>query len=283
MARKGSKRGTDPGWHAPVAITNDGEVTAATPGSSATILCDLDGVVWLSQHAIAGAPEAIARLRDDHHQVLFVTNNSFPPIAEVEGALERIGIPATGDVLSSSMAAARLLHPGERALVCGGPGIVEALGHRGVEVVTDGDADAVLVGFDRAFDYERLRRAATAVRRGARLIGTNDDATYPTPEGPIPGGGSLLAAVVTASGVTPIVAGKPHAAMASLVRERLGSEPIAQVVMVGDRPDTDGAFAAKLGCRFALVWTGVTARGAVVSPTPDLVADDLAALVAELS
>jgi 4-nitrophenyl phosphatase len=281
MARKGSNRGTDPGWHADAAVTNDGSVTSATDARN-TVLCDLDGVVWLSQHAIAGSPEAIARLRRDGHQVLFVTNNSYPPIGEVEGALARIGVPAEGAVLSSAMAAARLLQPGERALVCGGPGIVEALEQRGVDVVTDGRADAVLVGFDRAFDYERLRRAATAVRAGARLIGTNDDATYPTPEGPIPGGGSLLAAVVTAAGTAPIVAGKPHPAMAALVRERLGAERIDQVVMVGDRPDTDGAFAARLGCRFALVWSGVTARGSVVSPAPHVVADDLAALVDEL-
>ncbi len=282
MARKGSKRGTGPGWHADGAVTNDGVVRSAA-ARPPTILCDLDGVVWLSQHAIAGSPEAIARLRRDGHQVLFVTNNSYPPIAEVEGALARIGVPAEGDVLSSSMAAARLLQPGERALVCGGPGIVEALERRGIEVVVDGRADAVLVGFDRAFDYERLRRAAAAVRAGARLIGTNDDATYPTPEGPIPGGGSLLAAVATASGVVPLVAGKPHAAMAALVRERLGPEPIEQVVMVGDRPDTDGAFAVTLGCRFALVWTGVTTPGSVVSPAPQIVADDLATLVDDLA
>src|SRR3954451_7906820 len=174
MARKGSKRGTDPGSHARGAVTNDDDLAPASARAS-TILCDIDGVVWLSQQAIAGAPEAIERLRRAGHRVLFVTNNSYPPIADVEGALARIGVPAEGDVLSSSMAAARLLQPGERALVCGGPGIVEALELRGVEVVTDGRADAVLVGFDRAFDYERLRKAATAVRAGARLIGTNDD------------------------------------------------------------------------------------------------------------
>src|SRR3954466_12945984 len=127
MARKGSNRGTDPGWHAPAAVTNDGLVTSPPRGPAAPILCELAGGVWLAQHAIPGAPEAIARLRARHHQVLFVTNNSYPPIAEIEGALARIGIPATGAVLSSSMAAARLMQPGERALVCGGPGIAEAL------------------------------------------------------------------------------------------------------------------------------------------------------------
>ena len=125
--------------------------------------------------------------------------------------------------------------------------------------MTDGDADAVVVGFHRSFDYEELRRACTAVRRGARLIGTNDDVTYPTPDGPIPGGGAILAAVVAGSGVTAVVAGKPYEPMADLVRAELGAD-LDGAVMVGDRPDTDGRFARAIGCRFGLVFSGVTHR-----------------------
>ena len=91
------------------------------------------------------------------------------------------------------MAASALVEPGERVLVCAGPGVVEALTARGAVPVRDGDADAVLVGFHRDFDYERLRVASRAVRRGARLLAINDDASYPTPDGPIPGGGAILA------------------------------------------------------------------------------------------
>ena len=76
--------------------------------------------------------------------------------------------------------------------------------------------DVVMVGFHREFDYERMRIASTAARDGARLIGTNDDVTYPTPDGPIPGGGAILAAVQTAAGRLPVVAGKPYAPMAAL-------------------------------------------------------------------
>ena len=114
--------------------------------------------------------------------------------------------------------------------------------------VADGPADAVLVGFTRDFDYDALtpRRRRRSVG-GARLIGTNDDATYPTPDGPIPGGGALLAAVATASGPRPVVAGKPYAADG---RPRAGrGRPAAGegAVMVGDRLETDGDFAAPLG------------------------------------
>ena len=98
---------------------------------------------------------------------------------------------------------------------------------------------------------------------GARLLATNDDATYPTPEGLIPGGGAILAAVATASGATPTIAGKPYAPMAALVRDRCGPEfSSGTAVMVGDRWSTDGLFAEALGCPFALVRTGVTPPGA---------------------
>jgi 4-nitrophenyl phosphatase len=249
------------------------------------VLCDLDGVVWLSHHPIAGSVGAIADLRDAGHRVLFVTNNSFSLVEEQEAALAAIGIPAVGEVLTSARAAATLVQPGERVHVCGGPGVAQALEQRGAVVVTDGACDAVVVGFHRSFDYEGLRRAASAVLAGARLIGTNDDATYPTPAGPIPGGGSLLAAVATASSSVPEIAGKPYAAMASLVRLVLGhsgTDRPLPAVMVGDRPDTDGRFARALECPFALVWSGVTAANAIVEPQPDLVAADLAGIGRQL-
>ena len=242
------------------------------------VLCDLDGVVWLSHRPIPGSVDAIARLRAAGHRVLFVTNNSAATIESQEAVLASIGIPAAGDVSTSAVAAALLLEPGERALVCGGDGVRQALARRGVEVVDDGDADAGVVGWHRTFDYEGLTRAARAIHRGARLIGTNDDATYPTPDGEIPGGGAILAAVVTASGVAPTIAGKPFAPMAALIRATVGDDEATAAVMVGDRPSTDGLFARTLGCRYAQVWSGVTAKGAVVDPRPDLVGDDLAAI-----
>jgi ribonucleotide monophosphatase NagD (HAD superfamily) len=134
----------------------------------------------------------------------------------------------------------------------------------------------VAVGWTRAFDYDVLTRAMLAVRGGARLIGTNGDPTYPTPDGVLPGGGSLVAAVAYASGVEATVAGKPNRLMVDAVTRRFG--PIS--VMVGDQPRTDGVLARALGARFALVLTGVTkASDLPVDPAPDVVAADLAELV----
>jgi HAD superfamily hydrolase (TIGR01450 family) len=246
------------------------------------VLCDLDGVVWLSHQPIPGSVDAVARLREHGHRVLFVTNNSFSEVAAQEASLAALGIPATGDVLTSAMAAALLVEPGERVMVCGGPGIVEALLGRGAVVVDDEPFDAVVVGFHRSFDYEVMRRASAAVRGGARLIATNDDATYPTPDGLIPGGGSIVAGIATASGVAAVVAGKPYPPMASLVRVVTGLDDLADAVMIGDRPDTDGLMATTLGCRYAQVWSGVTSFGAAVTPTPSLTGPDLAAIADQL-
>jgi HAD superfamily hydrolase (TIGR01450 family) len=251
---------------------------------------DLDGVVWLGERRLPGAAEAIGRLRAAGERVLFVTNNSSASLAAQEAKLARFGIPAHGDVITSAMAGARLVEPGERAFVCGGPGVDEALLARGAEPVRSdgsggdiGDVDVVVVGLDRDFDYERLRLAVRAVQRGARFVATNDDATFPTPDGPVPGGGALVAAVAYATGVEATVAGKPHRPMADVVHALVGQDQAngaTDGTVVGDRPERDGAFAATLGYRFALVLTGVTsAEDLPVTPTPDVVADSLDALV----
>jgi 4-nitrophenyl phosphatase len=213
--------------------------------------------------------------------VVFLTNNSSPTVAEYVEKLARHGIDVTQeDLLTSSRAAASLVSAGERALVCAGPGVDEALRARGALTVREGAADAVVVGWHRDFDFQRLTAAFQAVMDGARLIGTNDDATYPTPEGLLPGGGAILASVATATGVTPTIAGKPHEPMAALVLARLGGAT-PDDVLVGDRPSTDGLMAKRLGVRFGLVLSGVTVPGDLpVVPAPDLVAADLAALVA---
>ncbi len=258
-----------------------------------TVLCDLDGVIWLAHVPIAGSVEAIAAMQASGRRVLFVTNNSSATIATQEAALANVGIDATGDVVSSAMAAALLLEPGQRALVAGGPGVIEALEARGVPaILNDGESlpanlDAVVVGLHRDFDYRRLSVAARALHAGARLIGTNADPTYPTPGGLDPGGGSILAAIATAGGVTPEVAGKPFAPMAAVIAEVLNrSNPFdpARVIMVGDRMDTDGMFAVQVGCRFALVRTGSTPVGAPVPdlPSGSLDVADLAAVAASI-
>jgi glycerol-1-phosphatase len=232
------------------------------------VVCDIDGVVWLAGEALPGAPEALAALRRRGYRVGFLTNNSSLGISEYVERLGRIGVPAEpGDVLTSALAAAQLLAAdltaGARVLACAGPGVVEALASAGLEAVDDWPCEAVVVGWHRTFDFDRLARASAAVRRGARFVATNLDPTYPGPEGLLPGNGALVAAVATAAGVAPEVAGKPEAPTAGMVRRRFGERGL----MVGDRASTDGALAAILGWPFALVVSEATRSAG--EPTPD--------------
>lgn len=237
---------------------------------------DLDGVVWLADTPIPGAAEAVDKLRDEGRRVMFVTNNSSLTVGDYVAKLARMGIEVpAGDVVSSALAAAGMVEPGSSALVVGGAGAVEALEQRGVDVRPEPPVDAVVVGFTREFDFDRLTLAARAVWAGARLIGTNPDATYPTPDGLLPGAGSLVAAVAYATGRQAELAGKPHQPLVDLLH-RLS--PDIEIV-VGDRIDTDGELAARVGVPFGLVLSGVTRPGDPRLDAADRVADDLLSLV----
>lgn len=244
---------------------------------------DLDGVVWLEEQPIDGSSDAVARLRAAGEHVGFVTNFSFGRRDDIAAKLERHGIDPKDGVITSAMAAALLVPSSSRALVCAGPGVTDELQRRDIDTIDASDpnaqgakVDVVVVGYHPTFDYQRMTVAANAVRAGARLLGTNDDATYPTAAGPLPGGGALLASIAVASGVSPEIAGKPHQPIADMVHAVLGPDG----VMVGDRPDTDGRFARTLGWKFGLVLTGVTTTNDLpVDPTPDLIAPTLLDLV----
>ncbi len=259
--------------------------------------CDLDGVVWLGDAPIAGSVDAIARFRRAGWRVAFVTNNSAATRATVAAKLTGLGIAAEpGDVVSSASAAGAWcreeLDADARILCCAGPGVREALTEAGFVAIVDAGAqsdsvrfaggpfDAVVCGWHREFDFDRLANAADALHRGARFIVTNEDATYPTTGRRLPGNGALVAAIATAAGRVPeVVTGKPHAPLAELVVTTFG--PVS--VMVGDRPSTDGAFARRLGCGFALVLSGVAGAQRendepIPDPPPEFVAADLAGL-----
>jgi HAD superfamily hydrolase (TIGR01450 family) len=271
----------------PAAASPDAKVFA----SASLWIVDLDGVVWLGGEPIGPVGGAVAALRGRGIHVVFATNNSAPTTGELLGRLRRIGIESTPDELATSAAAvASLLEAGQRVTVLAEAGVHESLAARGVEVVEPGSADdagdagrseAAVVGWSRSFDFGSLAATATAARRSGRLIGTNEDPTHPTPDGLMPGSGALLAAVATASGVTPEIAGKPHAAMASLMQSRFGfAAGDASVVMIGDQPGTDGRLAQRLGIPFGLVDSGVTAAGSDRFDVPvGIRATDFASLV----
>ncbi len=224
-------------------------------------ILDLDGVVWLLNDVLEGSKEAIEKIRSMGSDVRFVTNNSVLTVSSYLKKFSGFNIEAhEHELFTSSMAAASLVAPGERAYVIGGPGLLEEVS-RVATLVTEEEADdrhagvdVVVVGWDHRFNFSKLTKAMWAVESGARLIATNSDTTYPTPEGLIPGAGSVVASVEAASRTNATFAGKPNKAIADLVSASIDGE----AVMVGDRYSTDGLFASTMGIPFFLVESEVS-------------------------
>jgi len=231
---------------------------------------DLDGTISLGERLIPGADDLVARLRERGARVVFVTNKPLDTAADYAAKLSRLGIPAEeADIVTALDSVARYLdreHPGAAVLPLAEPLVVDWLAARGRRVTDDpGEAEVVLVSFDRTFDYDKLQRGFDAICRGAALVGTNPHPYCPTPDGGLPDCGALLAALETATGVrAAAVLGKPSRDMAECFLDRLGV-PATDAVMVGDRLLTDIAMAREAGMRSALVLSGATSEQALLA------------------
>jgi HAD superfamily hydrolase (TIGR01450 family) len=250
-------------------------------GNIATVVFDLDGVVYVDGAGIPGAGEALQQLEDAGRRVLFATNNA---TKTRRAAADQIAT-ATGyscrpdQVVTSSFVTARSISGRYRAaFVVGESGLVETLNDEGVNTVDDRrEADVVVVGLDRYLSYDKLADAALAISvGGAAFVATNTDTTYPTAAGPAPGGGAIVAAIATATGIAPQVFGKPQPAYRSVVKDLA----VGSVLMVGDRPETDLAMGRAEGWQTVLVLTGVVTDPKQVDPSlaPDHVLESIAAL-----
>lgn len=247
---------------------------AATDG----IVCDLDGVLYRGKSPIPGAAEVVDRLRNHGLRIVFATNNATATVAGRLARMRALGVEASPDELITSavVTAEYLVEEGWRgstAFVIGKEGIRHALEEVGIRLV-DGSAarpDLVVVSGDDRFTYEAMGIAASAVRNGAHFVASNDDATFPAPEGLLPGAGAIVASIVIASGRAPVVIGKPHRPMMEAARRRL--EGCRLIAVVGDQPATDLAGAREMGWATVLVLSGVTDAEAAqaLDPTPDAV------------
>ncbi len=254
------------GLRLPAQPVSQPQPLSASPAPLADVhdvaLMDLDGVVYRGSEAVPHAAWAIRSARERGMRMVFVTNNALRPPAGVAERLSSFGVPAVpADVVTSAQAAARMLAerlPGGAAvLVTGGEGLREAVRDAGLRpVATAGEGPAAVVqGFDPDLDYARLAEAALAIQAGALWVASNTDASVPTERGLLPGNGSLVAMLSTATGAVPVVAGKPERALhEESVRRGAARFPL----IVGDRLDTDIASAVRSGTPSLLVLTGVT-------------------------
>ena len=252
-----------------------------------TYVFDLDGVIYRGSELQPDAKETVARLRSSGEGVFFLTNNSTISRQQYVEKLAAMGIETKPeDFMTSAYATALYLAEqggsGKKACVVGGQGIVTELAAVGIETISEGQADYVVVGLDRQFTYEKLARAQNAILNGAIFIATNTDATFPQEGGIIrPGAGSIVAAVATASGVMPIVMGKPEILSARLQMAAAGTTP-ERTIMIGDRLDTDILAAKRVGAEAVLVLGGINDREDAANAPPEMRPDRIIERLGEL-
>lgn len=249
------------------------------------LILDMDGVLWRGAQPIGDLPDVFASIAARRLKVICATNNATSTPQQFAAKLVGMGVELAADqIVNSAMAAAwylKKLHPdGGPVHLVGENGLYAAFQQMGFWPADD-NVLAVVAGMDRQFTYAKMAAATRLIRGGAPFIGTNPDLTFPTPDGLVPGAGSILAGITAASGINPIIIGKPSPTLYQVALERLGTTP-EETLAVGDRLETDILGGQRAGMRTALLLSGVTTREDLAAwpDRPDLVANDLADLMA---
>ena len=228
-----------------------------------SFIIDMDGVIYNGPNLIDGAKEFVNRLTHGNYEFLFLTNNSYHTQLELKNRLYELGIDVTENhFYTSAMATASFLKfqrpEGCSAYVIGGRGVLEELNKAGVEI-TSSNPDYVIIAETEEYDYNKIIEATLLIQEGAKFIATNQDLTGPSPRGPVPACGALVAPIEKVTGITPYFLGKPNPVMMFLARKTL-SVHSANCFMIGDRMDTDILGGLESGMTTCLVLSGVTSR-----------------------
>jgi len=250
-------------------------------------LLDMDGTVYLGDRVFPGAREFIALLARQGKKHLWLTNNSSRSAAEWAAKLRRLGFPAHAqDVFTSGNATIAYLlrqKPRPRVFALANPGFQDEMREAGCVLTADAP-DFVVLGFDMTLTYEKVKAACLLIRRGVPFIASHPDKTCPTEDGFIPDCGAMAAMITEATGVKPIVLGKPFREMVDGALQRIGLPP-HEVAMVGDRLYTDMRMARNAGVTAILVLTGETTRADLAGADirPDFVFESIAELAEEIA
>lgn len=259
---------------------------ASIPQPVKGLILDMDGVLWRASQPLLDMPPFFAALKDLDIPVVFATNNGTRTVSDYLTLLASFGVDAQAwQIVNSAIATAEYLH---KEFPQGGPvyivaenGVTAALSEKGFFAAAPGDDPiAVVAGMDRAITYEKAAQATLLIRAGKPFIGTNPDLTFPIPAGQVPGAGAILALLEAASGVRPVMIGKPEPLLYRFAMERLGTRP-EDTLAVGDRLETDILGGTRAGCPTVLVLSGVTspAEAARWQPQPNLILPNLADLL----
>lgn len=258
------------------------------PENIKALILDMDGVIWKADAPIGDLPAIFKRIRERGLKFVFATNNGTKTPEEYKQKLAELGVEIdASQVVTSALGIAHVLsqkYPrGTKVFMIGEDGIRVALEEKRFEIVSIENAEqaeAVVMGIDRGVNFQKIAEATLLVRAGIPFYTTNTDRTFPTPRGEIPGSGAWVSIITTATGVQPIVAGKPFPYLMELALEKLGTKNV-QTLVVGDRLETDIAAGQAVGCMTAFVLSGVSKKeeADTWNPKIDLIANDLAELV----
>jgi 4-nitrophenyl phosphatase len=248
------------------------------------LILDADGVVWRGDHPIGDLKATFNQLQQKGIEYCFATNNSSKTIEKYLERFREFQIPTSQEqIFSSGKTTADILkerHPyGGNVFVVGMEGLRETLKEAGFKH-SERKPLAVVVGIDHEVTYDKLKIATLLIRKGTPFIATNADKTFPTPEGLAPGAGSIVAALIASTDVNPEIIGKPHSPIFTQALQYIKKQP-AEVLVVGDRLETDIAGGQVVGCKTAVVLSGVSTREMCESwnPPPDMIAEQLSQIV----
>ncbi len=246
-------------------------------------LIDMDGTLWRGADPLPGLAPFFDFLSANRISFMVATNNSTEPARNYQKRLASFGVQVgLGNILTASWATAEYLRrrfePGAKVYMIGQAGLREALDGAGFIILPDSrlNTAAVVVGGDSGLTYEKLKHATLLIQRGSLFVGTNPDVIYPTEEGLVPECGTTLAALQAATGVSPIIIGKPNRYFFDLGIQRMESSA-GQTAIIGDRLETDIAGGQALGLIGILVTTGVDGEKDIPirGIQPDLVVQSL--------
>ncbi len=248
----------------------------------------MDGVLWHDSEPIGNLPEVFSAISRMGLRISFATNNATKSVSEFQHKLLRFGVEVKPEqIVTSANAALRHISthypPTSRVYIFGSASLGDQVRKAGFTVLDEQDsthADVVLVALDTQVNYQKLANAGLLIRAGAQFIATNTDATYPTPRGQMPGAGTMVAAVIAASGREPLVIGKPQPTLFEQAMEIMGTKP-HETLCIGDRLETDILGGQNAGCPTALVLGGVSTyeQAKIWQPQPTIIAKDLSSLL----
>ncbi|KAJ3565986.1 hypothetical protein NP233_g7285 [Leucocoprinus birnbaumii] len=265
------------------------------PCSTTTTLgsFDCDGVLWRGDHVIDGVVEVLNILRNRGKKLVFVTNNATKSRKSYKKKFDQVGLDVHVDEIYGSAYAAAVyissvinLPRDKKVYVIGQAGLEEELHDEGIAFIGGTDPNdntlapfdlqnftldpsvaAVVCGLDTQVNYTKLSKAFQYLTRnpGCLFIATNEDSTFPSAHGLLPGAGSISAPLRFALGRDPVCTGKPASTMLDCVKAKVNFDP-KRTIMVGDRLNTDILFGRNGGLATLLVMTGITTEGDITEP-----------------